>query len=64
MSSGPPPHGQVIGLFKVLHKSTPHAGSVSITAAGDNGTIIFRLDEEPAEYFVVGDSYQILATTP
>lgn len=63
MSGGPPPK-EVVGFFKVLHKSTSHAQTVTVTLAGENGTCIFRVSEEDANYFVEGEQYLISATKP
>lgn len=59
----PPPRGISVGTFKVIHKDKNH-GMVVVTLAGENGTCIFRVTPEDAQYFVEGESYLVNATQP
>lgn len=63
ISGGPPPR-EVVGLFKVIHKNDISSGFGSVVLTGENGTCVFRIAAEDANYYVVGEQYLITATKP
>jgi hypothetical protein len=61
MSGSPGPHGQIVGTFTCLTKAN---GNAVFTSPAGAGTIVLHLDDEDAEYFTVGQSYEFSATQP
>jgi len=68
MGTGPGPHGKDLGLLKcnskVVKGEIVTATFASTERETPNGTAIFKLSPEDAEYFVVGEIYDFKATTP
>jgi len=66
MSSGPGPHGQAIGLFKVVKKQTLPGNMVCVTfdAVNSAGILIQIMSSEDARYWQIETVYNILGTTP
>ena len=63
--SGPPPKGQVVGIFKCVYKSDAEDGIVTVTLnSSTRGTAVLRRSEEDAAYYVVGESYELSTSKP
>jgi hypothetical protein len=66
MSTGPGPHGQAVGLFKVARKTALPGGHIAVwfEAVDGLGFMSRIMSPEDADYYVDDAIYLLNATTP
>ena len=64
MSAGGGPTKLDLGLLKCVDKLETVGGKVSVSFSTGKGSAVFSLSKEDADYFVVGEHYDFVATKP